>query len=135
MELIQLSQYEERSYAETPTNRGYVNYGDDNLFPQYLVDLYKQSATHGALCNTIAQMILGNGVTAEDIETRLKIAEWGLDDTLRKACLDLKIQGGFALEIGYSIDRTTITTVKHCPFENIRSGEANENDHVEYYFD
>ena len=134
MEVINLSQYEERSYKETPTARGWVQYGDDNLFPQYLVDLYKSSATHSALCNTIAQMILGEGVFAMDIETKLKFQEWDLDDVMRKACIDLKIQGGFALEIGYSIDRTTIASVKHCPFENVRSGEANENDVVDFYW-
>ncbi len=134
MDILKLSQYQERSYEETPTPRGWVTYGEDNLFPQYLVDLYKSSATHGALCNTISQMILGKGLVAEDIETRLKIEEWDLEQTLRRACLDLKIQGGFALEIGYSIDRTSITTVKHCPFENLRSGDANGNDVVDFYW-
>lgn len=134
MDILKLSQYQERSYNETPNPRGWVNYGDDNLFPQYLVDLYKSSAVHGALCNTISQMVFGNGVSASDIETRLKLQEWGFDDELRKACLDLKIQGGFALEIGFSIDRTTIASIKHCPFENLRSAEANEQDEVDFYW-
>jgi len=134
MDILKLSQYQERSYNETPSPQGWVNYGDDNLFPQYLVDLYKSSAVHGALCNTISQMVFGNGVSASDIETRLKLQEWGFDDELRKACLDLKIQGGFALEIGFSIDRTTIASIKHCPFENLRSAEANEQDEIDFYW-
>jgi len=134
MEILNLSQYQERSYAETLSNRGYVAYGDDNLFPEYLVDLYKSSATHSALCNTIGQMIFSDGIISDDIETRLRIEEWGLQDVMRKACLDLKIQGGFALEITYSIDRTTVATIKHCPFENIRSGEADDDDKIPYYW-
>lgn len=134
MELLQLAKYEERSYEETRSTRGYINYGDDNLFPQYLVDLYKSSATHGALCNTIGQMILAEGLTSSDIETRLKIEEWGLQDEMRKACLDLKIQGGFALEVTWSLDRTTIASVKHCPFENLRAEEADANDKVDAYW-
>ena len=63
-------------------------------------------------------MIFGDGVQADTLDARLKIQEWGLDDEVRKACLDLKIQGGFALEVVYSIDRTTISKVRHCPFEN-----------------
>ena len=43
-------------------------------------------------------MIFGDGVQADTLEARLKFEEWGLDDEIRKACLDLKIQGGFALE-------------------------------------
>lgn len=134
MELLKLKEYVERSYAERPSNQGYVNYGDDNLFPQYLIDLYKSSATHNALCTSIAYMIFGDGVQADTLEARLKIQEWGLDDEVRKACLDLKIQGGFALEVVYSIDRTTITKVRHCPFENVRSGEVNEDEKCEFYY-
>ena len=134
MELLKLKEYQERSYAEKPSNEGFVQYGDDNLFPQYLIDLYKSSATHNALCTSIAYMIFGDGVQADTLEARLKIEEWGLQDEVRKACLDLKIQGGFALEVVYSIDRSTIAKVRHCPFENIRSGEVNEDEKVEFYY-
>ena len=134
MELIKLKEYQERSYAEAPSKDGYVQYGDDNLFPQYLIDLYKSSATHNALCTSIAYMIFGDGVQADTLDARLKIQEWGLDDEVRKACLDLKIQGGFALEVVYSIDRTTISKVRHCPFENIRSAEVDEDENVQFYY-
>ena len=134
MELLKLKEYQERSYAERPSNQGWVSYGDDNLFPQYLIDLYKSSATHNALCTSIAYMIFGDGVQADTLEARLKIEEWGLQDEVRKACLDLKIQGGFALEVVYSIDRTTISKVRHCPFENVRSAEVNEDEKVEFLY-
>jgi hypothetical protein len=134
MELLKLKEYQERSYAERPSNQGWVSYGDDNLFPQYLIDLYKSSATHNALCTSIAYMIFGDGVQADTLEARLKMEEWGLQDEVRKACLDLKIQGGFALEVVYSIDRTTISKVRHCPFENVRSAEVNDDEEVEFYY-
>jgi hypothetical protein len=134
MELLKLKEYQERSYAEVPSREGWVKYGDDNLFPQYLIDLYKSSATHNALCTSIAYMIFGDGVQANDLDARLKIEEWGLDDEIRKACVDLKIQGGFALEIVYSIDRSTISKVRHCPFENVRSGEVDENEDCHWYY-
>ena len=134
MELLKLKEYQERSYAEIPSREGWVQYGDDNLFPQYLIDLYKSSATHNALCTSIAMMIFGDGVQANTLDARLKIEEWGLDDEIRKACVDLKIQGGFALEVVYSIDRTTISKVRHCPFENLRSGEVDENEDCHWYY-
>ena len=134
MDLLKLNEYQERSYAEKPSNEGYVQYGDDNLFPQYLIDLYKSSATHNALCTSIAYMIYGDGVQADTLEARLKIEEWGLQDEVRKACLDLKIQGGFALEVVYSIDRTTVAKVRHCPFENIRSAEVDNDENVNFYY-
>jgi len=134
MEFIQLNQYEERSYRETANKMGFVNYGDDNLFPQYLVDLYHSSATHNALSTTIAMMIFGEGFDATTLDGRLAFDQWNLNDELRKACLDFKIQGGFALEVNWSIDRTTIANVSHLPFENIRSGFVNEDEKVEYYY-
>ena len=134
MEILTLSQYEEKGFEEVPSGKGWVNYGDDNLYPQYLVDLYKCSATHNALCNSISMMIFGRGVVSDDLDAKLKIQEWDLEDEVRKACLDLKIQGGFALEIIYSIDRTTISKIRHLPFENLRSGEVNDREECEFYF-
>jgi len=134
MDILKLNKYEERSYRETPNQNGFVNYGDDNLFPQYLVDLFHSSATHNALSTTIAMMIFGDGFDASSLEGHLAFDKWSLNDELRKACLDFKIQGGFALEVNWSIDRTTIANVSHLPFENIRSGFVNEDEKVEYYY-
>ena len=134
MELINLSQYEEKGFKEKSSGKGWINYGDDNLYPQYLVELYKSSATHNALCNSIAYMIFGEGVKSESVDVKLKVEEWGLDDEIRKACVDLKIQGGFALEVIYSIDRTTISKVRHLPFENVRSGEVNDREICDFYY-
>ena len=134
IDLLQLKEYQAKSYAEFASREGWMNYGDDNMFPQYLIDLYHSSATHNALCTSIAYMIFGDGVQADTLEARLKFEEWGLDDEIRKACLDLKIQGGFALEIAYNLGRTSIKKVKHCPFERIRSGEVNDDEKVEFYY-
>lgn len=134
MDLLQLKEYKAKSFSEYTSREGWMNYGDDNMFPQYLIDLYHSSATHNALCTSIAYMIFGDGVQADTLEARLKLEEWGLDDEIRKACLDLKIQGGFALEIAYNLGRTSIKKVKHCPFERIRSAEVNEDEKVEFYY-
>jgi len=134
MDLLHLKEYQAKSYAESASREGWIKYGDDNLFPQYLIDLYHSSATHNALCTSIAYMIFGDGVQADELDARLKFEEWGLDDEIRKACLDLKIQGGFALEIAYNLGRTSIKRVKHCPFERIRSAEVNHDEKVEFYY-
>ena len=73
MEILNLSQYEAKSHRESPSRDGYINYGEDNLFPQYLVDLYQSSATHNALCTSIAYMIFGEGLKTEDLDAKLKI--------------------------------------------------------------
>jgi hypothetical protein len=134
MDILKLSQYQERSYAESANSKGFVNYGDDNLFPQYLIDLFHSSSTHNALTTTIATMVFGEGFDATTLDGRLAFDQWNLNDELRKACVDFQIQGGFALEVNWSLDRTTIANVSHLPFENIRSGFVNEEEQVDYYY-
>ncbi len=134
MDILKLSQYQERSYAESANSKGFVNYGDDNLFPQYLIDLFHSSSTHNALTTTIATMVFGEGFDATTLDGRLAFDQWNLNDELRKACVDFQIQGGFALEVNWSLDRTTIANVSHLPFENIRSGFVNEDEKVDYYY-
>lgn len=130
---VSLAAYEERSYAEIESNEGFVMYGDDNLFPQYLIDLYHSSSSHNALCNTIGLMIYGEGFTPEHEESKMLFMKWKMDEELRKAVLDYKIQGGFALEVVWSLDRSVIADVRHLPFEDIRAKECNEQGEVEYY--
>jgi len=134
MDILKLSQYQERSYAESANSKGFVNYGDDNLFPQYLIDLFHSSSTHNALTTTIATMVFGEGFDATTLDGRLAFDQWNLNDELRKACVDFQIQGGFALEVNWSLDRTTIANISHLPFENIRSGFVNEDEQVNYYY-
>jgi hypothetical protein len=134
IESIKLASYQPRSFREIEKGE-WVNYGEDNLFPQYLVDLFHQSPTHNALCTTIAMMIYGEGFDPADLNAKLLFAQWGLEDELRKVALDLKIHNGFALEVVWSLDRTTIATVKHLAFECVRSGTMDENEIVhEYYY-
>ena len=134
MDILKLSQYQERSYAESANSKGFVNYGDDSLFPQYLIDLFHSSSTHNALTTTIATMVFGEGFDATTLDGRLAFDQWNLNDELRRACVDFQIQGGFALEVNWSLDRTTIANVSHLPFENIRSGFVNEEEQVDYYY-
>ena len=133
IESIELAKYVERNYEEKPSNSGWIDYGDDNLFPQYLIDLYNSSSVHHALVESIAYMIFGEGIQAEG-EAQLTIEKWGLNDEIRKACLDLKLQGGYALEVKWSLDRTYIKEVCHVPFEQIRAGAMKVDGSVPYYY-
>lgn len=124
---------EPASYAEKVNTRGYVEHGEDNMFPEYLLSLYNNSALHHALCDGIAYMIHGTGYRPQDLQANLKYEEFSLDDELLKCALDFTIHGGFAIEVNWSLDRTRIDSVFHCPFENLRSGVADKDGVVEHY--
>jgi len=114
--------------VEKETPKGWVNYGDNNLFPQYLIDLYNTSSVHGSLTMSIAFTIAG-----KEFSTALPIAKREADrlkiDELRHCTsLDLKLHGGFFWEVVWSVDRTTIARINHLPFENCRLAVTNEED-------
>ena len=119
----------------------FVNYGANNDYPDYLINLYQKSSVHNALCNSIASWIYGDGVTSPDKDEKveawakfLQLFDKGVGkNTIQKCTLDLKVQGGFYLSIVYSLDRTTLTEVEHIPFENMRSGEENDGE-VDFYY-
>lgn len=133
IEKLSLKTHEAADYREEINPEGWVDYGADNLFPQHLLELYHQSPTHTALCNSIAHMIYGDGFMPEELNSRIAFDTWDMADELRKCCLDLKIQGGFALEVLWSKGGDTIANVSHLPFENLRACEADDSDMVSHY--
>ncbi len=76
---VALSGYAPRDYSEK-SNGDFIKYGEDNLFPNYLIELYNGSPTHRALCTTIAGMIYGEGFVPSDFESRLLYEKWNLVD-------------------------------------------------------
>lgn len=133
IEAINLSKYVEANYEESDSKKGYINNGADNLFPQYLIDLYNSSAVHNALVNSIGYMIFGEGVKL-DGEGQLLIDQWGLNDELLKASIDLKLQGGFYLEVTWNMTREHIKTVRHIPFEEMRAGHMERSGKIPTYY-
>jgi hypothetical protein len=130
MTAVQLSKYTPKSYIER-VSKGIVNYGEKNDFPEYLISLFYGSPTHGAVTKTKAQMIFGNGF-AGDTAGMLKVVQLNLNDVSEKCALDFVIQGGFCLEVRYSLDRTGIAAVKHVEFERVRVEECDEDGNIEY---
>lgn len=133
LEHIALGQHQMKSSDEVLSNDGFIKYGSDNLFPQYLIGLYQSSPTHTALVTSIAQMVYGDGFMPHDLDSRLAFLSWDMADQLRKCCVDYKIQGGYALEIEWSLDRSTIANVSHLPFENLRACEVDDEENVTHY--
>jgi hypothetical protein len=134
IDVVKLSAYAETSYREyVQQGQEYVYYGKDNLYPQYLIDLYNSSPVHHALVISIATMIYGDGVQGDDA-----IQEWVLrnkfDDELRKTCLDLKLQGGFIWEVVWNSEGNKILSVNHSPFEQWRAGQMDEEGNITRMF-
>jgi len=116
--------------VEKETTKGWVEWGEGNAMPQYLIDLYQSSPVHGSLVNSISFMIAGKGFKSENPASQVNIAKLELDSILGSSALDLKLQGGVYWELIYSMDHTRIVQVNHLPFENVRLAISDEDDKV-----
>jgi len=127
---IALAKYIKVEEVEKETTKGWVEWGEGNAMPQYLIDLYQSSPVHGSLVNSISFMIAGKGFKSENPASQVNIAKLELDNILGSSALDLKLQGGVYWELIYSMDHTRIVQVNHLPFENVRLAISDEEDKV-----
>lgn len=134
---VNLSTYTSPEIQESP-NKDWIEYGEDNNYFQYLIDMYNGSPTNNAAVNGISQQIYGKGLNATDSskkpEEYAKMVSMFDKDTVRKLCYDLKLMGQCAMQIIYSKDRKSIAKVEHFPIETLRAEKANEKGEVVAYY-
>lgn len=131
---VKLSEYVKILPIEKEDRKGWVNYGENNLYPSYLIELYRESPVHGALVNSIAFMVAGNGIETSVASVEEFINNLSLEKLVFQSALDLKMQGGFYWEIIYSLDRTTISEVNYLPYENCRLAKTGDDEITGVYF-
>jgi hypothetical protein len=123
---LKLSEYVAKSDAEKVDRKGWVNYGDQNDFPQYLRDLAHESPVHGSLVVAIGDMIAGKGIKSDQYQAELDALDV---NALTYACAhDLKLFGGFYIEVIWSNDRTVISKLNAIPFEECRIAVNQDDD-------
>jgi hypothetical protein len=122
--------------------RDWIEYGTEdwrNLFPQFLIDLYYSSSITAAIVNSTAEMIAGEDLIIEDeedrdLEARVKLQNFmnransneSLHEVIKKLSFDFKLQGGFALNVVWSKDRTQIAEVYHVDVSKLRCARPDE---------
>lgn len=113
----------------------YVKNGEDNMFPQHLIEMYNKSSVNAACINAVVEGIIGQGLTANE-EIYLERANSRGDswnDLFSKCALDFKLHGSFALEIVYSNDRSRLEAY-HIDFSTLRAKEKDKYGHIPGYF-
>ena len=69
LHIVNLSTYNRPKVTEDK-RKEWVNYGDDNNYYSYLIDLYTNSTTNNAIINGISNMIYGKGLDALDSSSK-----------------------------------------------------------------
>lgn len=116
-------------------SRGYLRWGKKNDYPEMLLDYYNVNgaSSHKAIINKKIKLIAGNGfkTLGTQPETEFQVKQWirktHLKHVLGKCTTDYEIFNGFAVEVVWSNDGTTITDIQHVPFHKLRIG-YNEED-------
>jgi hypothetical protein len=99
--------------------KGFVEFGTNNKYPTYLVDLYNESAKHGAIIKSKAGYIFGQGF-ADDAGKGVannKGETW--NEVAKKCILDDEIHAGYYLQVVYNA-LGKIAAVFHIPFTKCR---------------
>jgi hypothetical protein len=121
---------------EKDKNKDYVNYGEDNNYPAYLVDLFNRSAKHNAILTAKQKYTYGRGlkikeglVTDQAIKAQAFLVRPNtfetLSDIFNKTVLDKRLYGGYALQIVWSKLSGKVAQVYHMDFAKIRSNVDN----------
>ena len=106
---------------------GYIKYGENNDYPEYIVDLYNKSSKHSAIVKSKVHYITGNGWSGEpDAQAFIDKANRveSLNDLTRKVSLDIEIFGGAYLEIIWGLGGS-IAEIWHCDYVKIRTNKDN----------
>jgi hypothetical protein len=110
---------------------GYIEFGERNDYPNYLLALYNKSAKHNSIVKGKVNYIIGNGWATKDADpvadTFIKAPNpyESLDELTRKVSIDLEIFGGAFLEVIWSVAGGNIAEVNHIDYTKIRSNTDN----------
>ena len=106
---------------------GYIKYGENNDYPEYIVDLYNKSSKHSAIVKSKVHYITGNGWSGQpDAQAFIDKANRveSLNDLTRKVSLDIEIFGGAFLEIIWDMSGN-LAEIWHCDYTKMRTNKDN----------
>ena len=124
-------------FSEVLMRYDWVFYGENNLLPQYFIELFDNCAIHKAVIMSKVNQIMGDGLVSLNnpmATVNLVNPQETVEEVMRKCALDFMMFGGFALNVIWSKDHKSISEIYHLDFSRIRSGKLNEDDKVECYY-
>ena len=104
---------------------GYMQYGQNNDYPQYLLDLFNKSAKHNAIIRGKVNYIVGNGWAGEQDIVKKINREETLNDLTKKVALDLELFGGAYIQVIWSVMGGQVAELWHCDYTKIRTNKDN----------
>jgi hypothetical protein len=102
--------------------KGFVQYGKDNLYPQFLNSLYYDNPIHQGIINQKVMFALGDGLEGDEATLQNSVSKHSLDEVIEQVFYDLEIQEGYYLLFKWSVT-DQVWYVENLPFELVRPSE------------
>ena len=137
--VIELSSYTTPE-ATIDTRKGFVSYGEENNYFEFLIETYLHSATNNASIKSISDLIFGRGLSIlekeEDSKDVEAIKEIIKDKDLKKIILERKMLGQSAAQVIYkgAGKNRKVQEIKHFPIHTLRPEKASMTGEIEAYF-
>ena len=137
VKILELASYEAPEIKESK-RENWVEYGEDNLYYNWLIDRYRNSPTNNAVINNISRLIYGKGLHALNASKRAN--DYAIfktifgKDCLRKIALDIKLFGTGSFQVHYDEKHTKVIKAYHIPTNLIRPEKCNKDGEVEAYY-
>jgi len=131
--IINLSSYVKPKVIEDK-RKDWVAYGDDNNYYQYLIDLFVNSTTNGAIINGISSMIYGKGIDA--LDSSYKPDQYAAmksifsHSCIRKVILDFKMLGEGSFQVLRRDGK--VVSAEHFPRQTLRAEKMNEDGQMKH---
>lgn len=120
--LVQFAEAKQPEYREKK-KEGYMEYGDRNDYPLYLVELFNKSAKHNAIVRNKVHYICGNGWTGNEQFIEKPNRSENLNDLTRKISMDLELFGGAYIEVIWGLGK--VAEMWHIDYTKIRTNKDN----------
>lgn len=123
------------------TGKDWIMWGDENEYPDYLIELFMRSATNNAIITGKVNYIVGNGWQAVEqgstVENKAIVNNFiasinkneSLNEFTEKITPDFEIFNGFAFEVIYN-KKGDKFELYHIPFNKLRTNK----DESKYYY-
>jgi hypothetical protein len=117
-------------------NKDWVQYGVDNNYFNYIIDVNNNSTTCRAISIGISNMIYGKGLAAHDGDKRpeqyAQMMSLFKKSDLRKFINDYKVLGMAAFQLVYQDGK--VKQVHHFPMETLRAEKCNDKGEIEGWY-
>jgi hypothetical protein len=124
IQVLTFAEAKQPEYKEKK-GEGYMQYGQNNDYPQYLLDLFNKSAKHNAIIRGKVNYIVGNGWTGEQAIVQKVNRDETLNDLTKKVALDLELFGGAYIQVIWSVMGGQVAELWHCDYTKIRTNKDN----------